>query len=247
MFVGPVEGDGAAALQNHDERLAGGGHGFQQLLLRRGQVDAGAVAAFEAVDLDPHLFAFELWRKADKSNYDIGFFGPGHGLVKLGLGRRFPLESEAAAGLVAGVRVFQAEAVRVGVSEIHRDGRLLGELHHRRGGGRCSGYGFEVAHRGKVVALAQAALRENLAVEDEAVGFGGRPGETVAGFKGKDIVAGGGNGERAGPAYGVVVRGQLGHGQHVFPVGLDLRLGNGCHRAAGPVGGSEEFGGQALA
>ena len=98
MFVGPVERYGAAALQHDDERLAGGGEGFKQFLLWRGQVEAGAVAAAEAGNLDGHLFAFELRREADKSHDDARLFGAGDGFIDLRLCGRFPFERDAAAG-----------------------------------------------------------------------------------------------------------------------------------------------------
>ena len=80
----------AAALQHHDERLAGGGHRLEQLLLRRRQVEAGAVAAVEAVDLDPHLLAFELRRETDEGHHDVGFLRARDGLVELRLARALP-------------------------------------------------------------------------------------------------------------------------------------------------------------
>ncbi len=162
VLVGPVQRHGAAALQHDDQRLAGGGERFQQFLLRRGQIEAGAVAAVEAVDLDAHLFAFELRREADEGHDDIGFFGAGDGFVELGLRRRFPLERDAAAGAVAGVRILEHELMRFGVGEVDGDGRDFGEVHHRRRGGRCAGRGFEVAHRGEIVSGAQACPRRSL-------------------------------------------------------------------------------------
>ena len=101
MFVGPVQGHGATALQNNNEQLAGGGQGFKQFLLRCGQVEAGAISAVETVDLDLHLFAFKLRREAYKGDHHIGLPGASHGLVKLRLGWRLPLEGEAAAGPIA--------------------------------------------------------------------------------------------------------------------------------------------------
>ncbi len=90
MFVGPVEGDGASALQHHDERLAGCGYGLKQFLLGRGQVDAGPVAAAEAIDLDVHLLALELRRESYERDNDVGLLGLGDGFVQESLCGRNP-------------------------------------------------------------------------------------------------------------------------------------------------------------
>ena len=81
MFLRPVDRERAAVLQDDDERLAGGGEGFEQLLLRGGQIDGGAVAAGEAFELDGHLFAFERGREADEGDGDVGLLGSFDGLV----------------------------------------------------------------------------------------------------------------------------------------------------------------------
>ncbi len=39
VLLRPVDGEGAAVLQDDDERLAGGGDGFEEFLLYGGQVD----------------------------------------------------------------------------------------------------------------------------------------------------------------------------------------------------------------
>jgi len=85
VFVGPFEVDGAAALQNNDERLASGGHGFKEFLLRGGQVDAGAVAAVKAGNLDAHLLAFKLRGQAPTNAMTTSDLWRGNGFVKLGL------------------------------------------------------------------------------------------------------------------------------------------------------------------
>jgi hypothetical protein len=189
VLVGPVEGNGAAALQNHDQWLAGRGQGFKQLLLGRGQVQAGAVAAVEAVDLDVHLFAFKLRGKSDESYHYISLLRLGDGFGKLGVGGRHPTEREPPAGLVAGVRVLEAELMRIGVGEIDRDGGNPVVCLLWRCGGRGSGRRVEIAHGRKIAALAQAAFGEHLAVEDEAVGLDRRVRKAVSGFESKDIVA----------------------------------------------------------
>ncbi len=59
VLLRPVDRERAAVLQHDDERLAGGSDCFEKLLLRGGQVDAGAVAAGEAFEVYGHLLAFE--------------------------------------------------------------------------------------------------------------------------------------------------------------------------------------------
>ncbi len=48
MRVYPVDRQCAAVHQDHSERLSGSRHGFDQILLRLGQVDAGPIATKEA-------------------------------------------------------------------------------------------------------------------------------------------------------------------------------------------------------
>ena len=139
MLVGPIEGDGASALQHDDERLAGGSQGLEEFLLRSGQIEAGAVTAAEAVDVNVHLFALELRREADEGDHNIGLFGASDGLIQLGLWRRLPLERYAAAFLVAGVGVLELELVRVGVSKVEGDRRDQRRIHDRRRGGGSAG------------------------------------------------------------------------------------------------------------
>ena len=74
---------GAAVEHHDDQRLAGGGDGFEHLLLDFGEFDRGAVAAAEAFDLDGHLFAFELGCESDEGDDGIGFAGDGDGLIPL--------------------------------------------------------------------------------------------------------------------------------------------------------------------
>ena len=127
--------------------------GLKQLLLRSGQIETGAIAAIEAIDLDRHLFAFKLRREADEGNHDIGLLGAGHGFVKLCLGRRLPLEGEAAAGLIAGVGVFDAEVVRIGVGEVDRDDGLLGNCISGGAVGEAPGTAWKLPNDGKVRGL----------------------------------------------------------------------------------------------
>src|ERR1035441_3270936 len=52
---GPMDAEGAAIGEHYDQWLARGGHGFQQLLLGFGKVEAGAGAALEAFLVYLHL------------------------------------------------------------------------------------------------------------------------------------------------------------------------------------------------
>ena len=58
--------------ENHNHRLARLGQGFQQVLFRLGQIEAGAVAAVEARLGDQHLFAFKLTGNAHNRHHYIG-------------------------------------------------------------------------------------------------------------------------------------------------------------------------------
>jgi hypothetical protein len=49
-----------AVQQDNDERLAGGGHGLKQRLLRGRQFDVCAIAAAEALEMNRHLLAFKM-------------------------------------------------------------------------------------------------------------------------------------------------------------------------------------------
>ena len=47
MFLGPVHRERAAIRQLQHDRFAGCGHGFQQVLLRLGEIDAGPGVSLE--------------------------------------------------------------------------------------------------------------------------------------------------------------------------------------------------------
>src|ERR1700739_4916554 len=59
VLVFPVDRYSAAVEQNQDDGFAGGGNGADQVLLDFGQVEAGAVAPFEAVDIHIHFFTLQ--------------------------------------------------------------------------------------------------------------------------------------------------------------------------------------------
>ena len=247
MFMRPGQGDRAAAHQDHDDGLSGGCDGFEEILLGCGQDNLGAVAAGEAVDLDGHLFAFELRREADEGYNDIGLFGCGYGFIELSLRGCGPLEVESAAGLVAGVAVFQFEFVRVGVGEVDGDDDWCSTVHDGRGAGACAGGGFEVAHRGEIERLAQSSFAEDFAVQGEAEAVLGRIGEGVGWLNGEGVVAGGWDAQCAAPANGVDVGVNFRDGQRVAPLGLDVVISGSGYGAAGPVRCGEEFCFEAIA
>ena len=153
-----------------------------------------------------------------------------------------PLERDAATGHVARVCVLQLEVVRLGVGKVDRDCGSGRSVHWARRSGRCTS-----GERGVCVQFAQIALADNLAVQDHAIGFGGRIRETVPRFERKDIVTGGGDCERSRPANGIVRRLNLGNRERRLPIGLDERLCFGGQRAACDVGGGKELGLQPLA
>src|SRR5580704_3905898 len=79
MLVFPVDGDGAAIEHNQDDWFAGSDDGADQVLLDFGQVEAGAVAAFEAVDVDIHFFSLQSGGEAHTENDRIRLAGGGQG------------------------------------------------------------------------------------------------------------------------------------------------------------------------
>ena len=161
-----------------------------------GEGDGGAVAAGEAFEFDGHLFAFEGWGETGEEEDGVGGAGDFDGFVAEDCGRRLPGEIDA--GGSGAVEVFEADGVGFGVVEV--DGR--GDL-------------------GAALAGFAGGVGEELVVDEEAEGF-----EVLAGVAGVDagteaVVAGGGRGEGAGPADGVVVAGEAGDGDDFIPVEVD--------------------------
>ncbi len=78
---GIVRRQRAAAGQHHHHRLAGGHGGRDQLLLRFGQFQIGAVAARESGNGDAHLFAFQVRIQADKRHRHVAVL---HGSTRFG-------------------------------------------------------------------------------------------------------------------------------------------------------------------
>ena len=60
MLLRPVDSDRAAARENHDERLFGGGERPEKLFLKTRQAEAEAIAAEEPRIAAVGFFAFEL-------------------------------------------------------------------------------------------------------------------------------------------------------------------------------------------
>ena len=82
--------------------------GFQQIFLRGGQIDRGAVAAAEAVELDGHFLALQIRREADEGDDDVGVFRGFDGLVAQSAGGRLPGEIDA--GGAGAVEIFEPNA-----------------------------------------------------------------------------------------------------------------------------------------
>ncbi len=179
MFVSPVERHCTAALQHNDDWLAGFSDCFEQFLLRRGEVEAGAIAAAESGNLDGHLFALELRRETNEGHDDTGFFGAGDGFVDLGLCGCFPFEGQPAAGLIGRVGILKFEIVFFRVGKVERDLCRFGEAHHRRSSGRRTGLRMEIAHRREVKLGAKIAFAEYFAIDRESIVLCGRVGKTV--------------------------------------------------------------------
>ena len=82
VVFGPVDAEGAAVHEHDDQRLAGGRHCFEQFLLGLGQIEAGAIATFEAFFADGHLFAFEFAGDANDGYDDVRVFCGGDGFSR---------------------------------------------------------------------------------------------------------------------------------------------------------------------
>ena len=82
VLVGPRHSQRAAGREHHNQRLARRAQRFEQVLLRRGKFNAGAVAAVEAVDVHIHLFAFKIGREADECDDGIGVLCRLNGLAR---------------------------------------------------------------------------------------------------------------------------------------------------------------------
>ena len=204
MLLRPVDGEGAAVEEDDDEGFAGGREGFEELLLRGGELDVGAVAAGEAFDVNGHLFAFELGGEADEGEDDVGFLGGGDGFLLQAAGFGKPIQREAGAEEGSAVVIDQLEDVGPGVGE--------GQLEVRGVGGTVlPASGFD---RGNLVAI-----------EGDAYAFVVGAGVAVFEMHHEVIVAGFGGGDGSGPADGEVIGGQAGDGAGGGPVEVDLFVG----------------------
>ena len=66
LLRGVLQCERAAIHQDNDQGLAGGGESIDKLLLGGGEFDGGAVAAFESLDVQRHLLAFDLGAEAEE-------------------------------------------------------------------------------------------------------------------------------------------------------------------------------------
>jgi hypothetical protein len=82
MFVGPVDGEGAAAGEDDHERFAGSGEGFEENLLGGGKSDVSAIAPEETGVAVFGLLAFELGSDADDGDDDVRFARDLDGFLK---------------------------------------------------------------------------------------------------------------------------------------------------------------------
>src|SRR6185437_10573606 len=222
VLLRPVDSECAAVLQNDDERLAGGGDGFEKLLLHGGQLDAGTVAAGEAFEMHGHLFTFKGGSEADEGDGQVGLSGGSDGLIAERSGGWLPGEVDA--GRAGAVEVFEANGVRLRIVEV--------------GGG--------VKGRAALGGLA-GILEDQLAVQVEAEGL-----VVLAGIAGVDadaefVGAGSGWSEGSSPANGPVVALQAGYYADDFvPVEVDTAVGAREDGCPGEVGGCEVLAGEAV-
>jgi len=161
VFIGPIDGERAAIGENDDERLAGGGKGFEKFLLGVRKRQIGAITAKEAGIAVFGFFAFELRGDADDGDDDVRFAGGGDGFLE-----KIWREPEKAYGGFPGVvEVFELD--RVGVAGLEMD--------------QCGEGAFTV--RGPII-------DEDFIVEVEAAAAVGADAETIVAIDGRDEDAG---------------------------------------------------------
>ena len=85
MVVCPIHRQRAAIHQNHHQRLARSFQSSEQCLFFCRQAEVGAIATFEAGQVDLHLFTLKFRRDADDRNDYIGLTRRGCGF-KTGIG-----------------------------------------------------------------------------------------------------------------------------------------------------------------
>ena len=78
VLVGPVHRERAAIHEDDDQRLAGCGECFEQVLLGLGKIKAGAVAAFKSLLAHRHLLAFEFAGNSDDCDHHVRIFRGGN-------------------------------------------------------------------------------------------------------------------------------------------------------------------------
>ena len=118
VIVGPIDGEGGAAGEDDDQRLAGSGEGLEKLLLRSGQSDVGPITAEEAGVAVLGLFAFELCGDADDGDDDIGFAGDVDGFL-LEIGRK---PEKADGGFPGSMKIFEGDWVRMSGLKMNEGG-----------------------------------------------------------------------------------------------------------------------------
>ena len=111
-----AEGHGAAAEVHQHQRAAQAGQALQQLLLRRREVDPGAVPAREAGRQHRHLLAFELPGQAAGEDHQVGLARGGQGGLVTGAG---PAPLQALLAFPAGLQRLHAQGVGPPRLELH--------------------------------------------------------------------------------------------------------------------------------
>ena len=118
VIVGPIDGESAATGEYDDERFTGGGKSLEELLLRGGETDVGAIAAEEAGIAIFTLLTFEVGSDADDGDDNVGFASEGSGF--LNKVRRKP--EEPSEGLAEAAEIFEAYGIRMTGLKVKKNG-----------------------------------------------------------------------------------------------------------------------------
>ena len=112
-----MESERTPVHKNNHKRLACRGEGVDEPHLGFRKFDGCAIAAFESLYVQWHLFAFDLRAQTEEGNDGIGFGGCGDRLISQRRDRRIPGKCEACSEVRRVVDVLDADWMRIGISE----------------------------------------------------------------------------------------------------------------------------------
>ena len=197
MLRGVVHGHGAAAGENDHDRLAGGDHRFDQVLLRLGEFNGCAVVPL----------AFLRPVQADADDGHVGIFGDLLGLGDQDGGRRNPVELRGAFG--AGLLELHSHGIPVAALQLQR---------RRTGAPAALALPLPRPESGGPEAGGSAGV-DFLVVEEQSDLPVAIP---LSGARRNDIIAGGRRRERAGPANRILVAVDGRHHGRLFHEGIEV-------------------------